>query len=131
VWREQEGHPDDETFRGAVVVRLDGGLFFATAEALEDRVRALVEGRSDVRTLVLDLQGVPFIDSQGAEGLRHVHGVATRAGVTLRLAHVKPRVLAVLRLDGLEDEIGPDHVYGKVQQALDAYLGEQRGGAQR
>ncbi len=127
VFRELEGHPDDETFRGAVVLRLDGGLFFATAEALEDRVRALVEGRSDVRTLVLDLQSVPFIDSQGAEGLRHVHQIATGAGVVLRLAHVKPRVMAVLRLDGLEDEIGPDHVYGKVQQALDAYLGEQRG----
>ena len=127
VFRELEGNPDDETFRGAVVVRLDGGLFFATAEALEDRVRALVEGGSDVRTLVLDLQSVPFIDAQGAEGLRHVHQIATGAGVVLRLAHVKPRVMAVLRLDGLEDEIGPDHVYGKVQQALDAYLGEQRG----
>ncbi len=127
VFRELEANPEDETFRGAVVVRLDGGLFFATAEALEDRVRALVEGGSDVRTLVLDLQSVPFIDSQGAEGLRHVHQIATSAGVVLRLAHVKPRVMAVLRLDGLEDEIGPDHVYGKVQQALDAYLGEERG----
>ena len=36
-------HPGDETFPGIVVVRLDGGLFFATAEALEERVRELVE----------------------------------------------------------------------------------------
>lgn len=33
----------DETFPGIAVVRLDGGLFFTTAEALEDRVQELTE----------------------------------------------------------------------------------------
>ena len=37
-------YPDDETFPGIAVLRLDGGLFFATAEALDDRIRGLTEG---------------------------------------------------------------------------------------
>ena len=32
-------HPDDRRTPGVTVIRLDGGLFFATGDALEDRVR--------------------------------------------------------------------------------------------
>ena len=45
VFRDLDENPDDETFPGIAVLRLDGGLFFATAEALEDRVRELADGR--------------------------------------------------------------------------------------
>ena len=43
VFRDLVENPADETFPGIAVLRLDGGLFFATAEALEDRVRAVAE----------------------------------------------------------------------------------------
>ena len=39
AFRELDEHPGDEQFPGIVVLRLDGGLFFATSDALEDRVR--------------------------------------------------------------------------------------------
>ena len=35
--------PGDETFDGMIILRLDFGLSFATAEALEERVRALLD----------------------------------------------------------------------------------------
>ena len=39
VFRDLDEHPDDELVPGVVVIRMDGGLFFATSDALEDRVR--------------------------------------------------------------------------------------------
>ena len=69
VFRDLDENPGDETFPGIPVLRLDGGLFFATAEALEDRVRGLVEVGA-AAALVLDLEGVDFVDSQGAAKLR-------------------------------------------------------------
>ena len=45
VFRDVVENPDDEQIPGVVVLRLDGGLFFATADALEDRVRALIQAR--------------------------------------------------------------------------------------
>ena len=45
VFRDAGEHPGDETFPGFAMVRLDGGLFFATAEALDERIRALVARR--------------------------------------------------------------------------------------
>ena len=45
VFRDLDEHPEDETHPDVAVLRIDGGLFFATAEALDERVRAVTDGR--------------------------------------------------------------------------------------
>jgi high affinity sulfate transporter 1 len=120
VFRELDEHSGDETFPGVAVLRLDGGLFFATAEALENRIRALAEERGPLRTLVLDLEGVNFIDSQGSAKLSELHELTEASAVVLRLARVKPHVLAVLRKDGIVELIGEDHIHGNVFRAVEA-----------
>jgi high affinity sulfate transporter 1 len=122
VFRDLAENPDDETFPGLVVLRLDGGLFFATSEALEDRVRGLLEDGTALRALVLDLQGVDFVDSQGSGKLRELHELAAAEGVSLRLARVKPHVLGVLEADGIVDLLGADHVHRNVHHAVAAEL---------
>jgi sulfate permease, SulP family len=124
VFRDLDENPADETFPGTAVLRLDGGLFFATAEALEDRVRELAHDEHDRRALVLDLAGVNFIDSQGAAKLAEIHELTEADGVTLRLAGVKPQVLAVLEADGVLDRIGADRIHGNVHLAVEAQLAD-------
>ena len=125
VFRDVGENPDDETFEGIVVLRLDGGLFFATAEALENRIRALVDERT--RALVLDLEGVDFVDSQGVAKLTEIHEFLSADEVGFRLARVKPHVLAVLQVDGVVDLIGADHIHGNVHRAVQAELDAPRG----
>ena len=84
---------------GVAVVRLDGGLFFATAEALDDRVRELAR-REGLAAVVLNLEGVNFIDSQGAAKLAELRELLGRDGIDLRLDRVKPQVRSVLESDG-------------------------------
>ena len=122
VFRDLDENPGDETFPGVVVLRLDSGLFFATSQALEDRVRALTQDGSPPRALVLDLEGVNFIDSQGAEQLAAILELVESSGATLRLARVKPSVLAVLRADGFVDRLGADRIHGNVDRAVEAQL---------
>ena len=69
VYRDLKEYPDDETYPGIAVIRIDGGLFFATAAALDERVRAILARQPDLHSLVLDLEGVNFVDSQGAAKL--------------------------------------------------------------
>jgi sulfate permease, SulP family len=109
---------------------MDGGLFFATAEALEERVRELAQD-GDQRALVLDLEGVNFVDSQGAAKLGEIHQLTEADGVTLRLARVRPQVLAVLQADGIVDRIGAEHVHGNVYRAVEAQLGARSHGGGR
>ena len=123
AFRDLEQHPGDETFPGVAVLRLDSGLFFATSQALDDRIRALTEDDpSSLHAVILDLEAVSFIDSQGAEQLAQIHELVAAQGATLRIARVKPRVMAVLERDGVIDRIGAERLHGDVQRAVEAQL---------
>ncbi len=125
AYRELDENPGDQTFPGIAVLRLDSGLFFATAEALDDRVRAVIrESDPQLHALVIDLEGVDFVDSQGAAKLVELNDVVNADGVTLRLARVKPHVLAVLDADGMVAMLGTDRIHGNVDQAVEAQLAE-------
>jgi len=126
VFRDLDENPGDETFPGIAVLRMDGGLFFATTEALEERVLELAQDGDPRRALVLDLEGVNFIDSQGAAKLTELYELTEADGVTLRLARVKPQVLAVLQADGIVNRIGTDNIHGSVHLAVEAQLGSTR-----
>jgi high affinity sulfate transporter 1 len=121
VFRDIIDNPADETFPGIAVIRLDGGLFFATSEALEKRVRGLIDDDA-THAIVLDLEGVNFVDSQGSAKLAELLRVAQAEGVVMRLARVKPQVRAVLGADGVLEQIGLDHVHGNVQRAVRTQL---------
>ena len=120
VFRELAEHPDDERFDGIAVLRLDGGLFFATSEALDNRIREVVDDEPALRTVVLDLEGVNFVDSQGSAKLLEIHEFLAAAGIGIRLVRAKPQVLAVLRADGVVDAIGVDRIHGNVHRGVEA-----------
>ena len=124
VFRDLVENTDDETIAGIAVVRLDGGLFFATAEALEDRVRELTDDGS--RAVVFDLEGVNFVDSQGSVKVAEIHELTRALDVTLRLARIKPQVRSVLDADGGIELVGADHVHGNVHRAVEAELAAGR-----
>ena len=113
--------PAIETLRedgapGVVVVRPDGGLFFATADALHDRLRGLAEAADPpLRAIVLDLEGVNFVDSQGAAKLTELSHLGESYRVALRLARVKDPVRSVLEAEGV---LLPIH--GSVHDAVEA-----------
>ena len=125
VFRDLDENPADETFPGIAVLRMDGGLFFATSEALEERVLELAQDGLQRRALVLDFEGINFVDSQGSAKLTELHELTEADGVTLRLARVKPQVFVVLEADGVIDRIGADHIHGNVHLAVEAELAER------
>ncbi len=122
VFRDAGEHPGDETFEGVIILRLDFGLSFATAEALEERIRALIDAERRPRAVVLDFAGVDFIDSQGSEKLGELRRLTDASNATLRIARVKPQVRAMLAADGVIDQLGQDHLYGNVHEAVEAEL---------
>jgi SulP family sulfate permease len=126
VFRELDEYPSDEQFRGVVVLRLDGGLFFATSDALEDRVREVAMSTPDITGIVLDCEGIDFIDSQGSAKMREIFELTKHAGVTLHLARVKPSVFELLRRDGVIDRIGDDRIHGNVYRAVEAEVGQAK-----
>jgi len=123
VFREVDTFPDDEVVPEVAVVRFDGGLFFATADALEDRVREVIQAKPELTGIVLDCGGINFIDSQGAASMADVVTLARDAGVQLRLTRLKPGPRAVLDREGVIELLGADHIHGNIHRAVEA---EQR-----
>ena len=119
VFRSIERYPDGETYRGLLVIRFDAGLFFASSDALEDRLRELAqEAETPYDTIVVSFEGIDFVDSQGSAKLAEILELADTYGAQIRLARVKPPVLELLRLDGVIDKLGEDQVYGNVYAAV-------------
>jgi sulfate permease, SulP family len=121
VFRDVLENPDDEQVPGVAVIRFDGGLFFATADALEDRVRELIQS-PEVRCVVLDCEGINFLDSQGSAAVDDLLLLCRQGDVTLRLARVKPGVRAILEREGTIERLGTEHLHGNVHRAVEAQL---------
>ncbi|MFF2274377.1 SulP family inorganic anion transporter [Agromyces sp. NPDC058126] len=122
VFRDVSEHPADERVPGVVVIRMDGGLFFATSDALEDRIREIIHSTPDLTGIVLDCGGINFIDSQGCAKFSDIVELAKDSEVTLRLARVKQVVRATLARDGVLERLGPDRIHGNVDRAVTAQL---------
>jgi SulP family sulfate permease len=122
VFRDVSEHPDDERIPGVVVIRMDGGLFFATSDALEDRIREIIHTTPDLTGVVLDCAGINFIDSQGSAKMNDVLDLARDSGITLRLARLKKAVRTTLERDGVLQRIGAGHIHGNISRAVQAQL---------
>src|SRR3954454_10874523 len=124
VFRELDEHLGGEQFPGVVVTRLDGGLFFATADALEDRVREVIHTTPDVTGIVLDCEGINFMDSQGSASIAEILELAEQSDAALRLTRLKPAVRAILERDGVVERLGPDMIHGNIYRAVQAALSD-------
>jgi sulfate permease, SulP family len=102
-------HPGDEQSASVTVLRLGGGLFFATGDALEDRMRevALSPGITGSSSIAGKWD---FIDSQGSAEMNEILTLAEQAGLNLRLARLKPAVREVLARDGVLGRIGDGNI---------------------
>ncbi len=105
---------------GVVILRLDGGLFFATSDALEDRVQEVALKRPGTRSVVINCEGIHFIDSQGSAKIRELVELTDREGLTLHFARLKPAVTAVLERDGVLGLIDPANIHETVKSAVDS-----------
>ncbi len=123
AFRPVADNPDAETYPGLLVIGFDAGLFFVDAAALEDRLRVLAhEADPKLEVVVLDFEGVNFIDSQGSETVGHVFDLARTREIELRLARVKPAVMGVLGRDGVANRIGESAFYDDVYAAAEDRL---------
>jgi anti-anti-sigma factor len=83
-----------------VVLELFGELDMASAPALERELR-LAERVEGVRTIVVDLSALHFLDTTGMSALVHAVGRGRRANWTLGLLRPSGQVERTLELSGL------------------------------
>lgn len=114
--------PTAETRADLVVLGFDGGLIYVNSATLGDRVRELhIASAGALKGVVLTMEGVDFIDVEGADAMKEIAEMSRDQGIDLHLARVKADVLAVLERDGVVDLIGAGHIHPNVAAAVRAY----------
>ena len=123
-WADIEAHPENEPEPGIVVVRVDGGLYFANADWVRAHLRR-AGSRPGTKAVVLDGATAPFLDVTAAEMLGRAADELGRRGVELLLARDIGQVRDVLR----RSDVGPQlqRIYPSVHAAIDAVHARTRG----
>jgi len=119
VFADLERSPAARRVPGVAVVRFSGPLFFATTQALRDRVRALLEERPDIRVIGLDAAGIVDLDLTAAGAVDELDRELAERGVQLLIARPNGALRDLLRRYGLGRLVGgEDEVRRTVTAAL-------------
>ena len=111
---------DAEVTPGTVVYRFSDRLFFANVHRFKRRVWAAADAApKPTWHVVLDLEGVPDIDSTAAGALRELEEGLTSRNITLDLARASSSLTESLDRFGLADVIGPSHLHATVSAAVE------------
>ena len=110
-------HPEDETFPGLLLVRIEGRMFFANAERIGEKVRALAE-EAKPKAVVLDLSAVFDLEYTAVKMLTEAEKRIRERGLELWLASLNPHVLSVVQHSPLGQTLGRERMVFNLEQAV-------------
>jgi sulfate permease, SulP family len=110
-------HPDDETFQGLLLLRLEGRLYFANAQRFADKVLSLVEEHRP-SVLVIDCSALIDIEYTALRMLVEAEPKLRKAGIALRLVALNPAVLDVVQRSPLGESMGREGLLFNLEAAV-------------
>lgn len=113
-------HPDDETFPGLLLVRVEGRIFFANAQRVGDKIWPLIE-RTKPSVIALDCSSVIDIEYTALKMLAEAEENLGRQGITLWLAALNPNVLTALLRSRIGQVLRRERMFFNLQSAVERY----------
>lgn len=110
-------HPEDETFRGLLLLRPEGSIYFANAHRLGHRMRALI-AEFTPKVLALDLSAVPDLEFTALRMLTDGEEKLREEGTMLWLVAMNPEVLAIVQHSELGARLGRERMLFTLEQAV-------------
>lgn len=119
-------HPDDETWPGLLIVRVEGRAFFLNAQRIGEKVSHLITAASP-RVVVLDGRALIDLEYTALKMLIDAEERMRSQGVTLWLASLNPEVLNVVQQSPLGQTLGRSRMFFNLQTAVSHYEQMQAG----
>lgn len=99
---------------------IEGPLFFGAADKFESTITRSINQKPEV--LILKMKHVSYIDATGGNNFTSLIRDFRKTGGTTLLAEVNPDVLEAMKVSGLYEEIGSDHIFNDASKAVDYAL---------
>jgi high affinity sulfate transporter 1 len=110
-------HPEDEAFPGLLLVRPEGRIFFANAERIWQKVRALI-AEARPRVVALDLSAVFDLEYTALKMLMEAEKRGREQGVMMWLVGLNPQVLTMIQRSPLGQTLGRDRMFFNIELAI-------------
>jgi high affinity sulfate transporter 1 len=112
-------HPDNVTFAGILVTRIDGSVFFTSSTRLMSGIRELVAAEPP-RAVIIDLEGAKLFDTTAIQALQDLHDELDLIAVELHLTCVHADTTDVFRRAGGAFALQSDRMHPSIGDALRA-----------
>ena len=96
---------------------IEGPLFFGAADRFESMITRSINRKPAV--LILKMKHVSFIDATGGANLTSLIGDFKKQGGTTLLAELNEEVLDTIKVGGLYEKIGAEHIFSDAKEAVD------------
>ena len=123
-----EEHPEDETFPGLLLLRLEGRVFFVNAERIAEKLRPLIV-EANPRVVVIDLGGVFDLEYTALKMITEAERRHRERGISLWLVGLTPGVLAMVQRSPLGETLGRERMFFNLEEAIARYLSLPGNGA--
>ena len=124
VFRPQSReHPDDETWPGLLIVRIEGRAFFLNASRIGEKITSLMD-EAKPKVVILDGRALIDVEYTALKMLVEAEERMRNNGVTLWLASLNPEVLKVVQQSALGDTLGQARMFFNLQRAVAHYESE-------
>lgn len=110
------------------VLRFDGSLYFANAGYFENKVLENVAGKSKLKFVIIDAEGINQIDATGEEMLHVLAHRMKAAGVQLMFARAKKQIMDIFRATHFVEHVGEQYFFRTRTDAIHyarAHLGDE------
>lgn len=118
-------HPDDESWPGLLILRLEGRAFFLNAQRIGDKI-SHVMATAQPTVVVLDGRALIDIEYTALKMLIEAEERMRTRGITLWLASLNPEVLKVVEQSPLGEALGHGRMFFNLQSAVAHYERLQR-----
>ena len=114
-------HPEDDTYPGLLLLRLEGRVFFANAENIEQKIRGMVN-EAQPKVVVLDLSAVPDLEYTALKALSEGERRTRNQGVATWLVGLNPGVLQMVQRSPLGTALGHEKMQFSLELAVAKYV---------
>ena len=114
-------HPEDETFPGLLILRLEGRIFFANAERIGQKIKPLIDAAKP-KVVAIDMSGVFDLEYTALKTLTEAEKRQREQGVLLWLVGLNPEVLAVVQRSTLGETLGRERMHFTLEVAVAKYM---------
>ena len=118
VFRNIRRYPEAETYKGALLVRVDAPLYFANVAFLENKLENYLHDHPDLNWVIMDMSGVNDMDAVAIEAMEDLMARFKEKGVQFAFANLKGPVLDLLHRAGWKEKVGVSMQYMSLHEAV-------------